>query len=240
MQKNTIPTAIIIAGILIAGAVIYTNYSEQEKPGEILSVQEAGEKAMDFINEDLLRGTATASLIEAVEENGLYKVKFSIEGRELESYITRDGKLFFPEGISLTEVEPLAQDNGQTIGNFTISGDEVCKENGKPVIYFFGSESCGFCEWEHPIMEQVAAEFEEEISFHDNMDSDADQEVFQKYSTGGIPTLVFGCKYYRVGAGSSHGEEKETEYLTALICKLTDGKPNDVCSQVQDLINEIE
>ena len=69
--------------------------------------------------------------------------------------------------------------------------------------------------------------------------SDADKDIFSRYSTGSIPTLVFGCKYYRVGAGTQAGEELETKNLTALICKLTNGQPADVCSQVQDLINEI-
>jgi len=71
------------------------------------------------------------------------------------------------------------------------------------------------------------------------MDSDEDMDVFSKYSTGGIPTLVFGCKYYRVGAGTQSGEEQETKDLTALICKLTGSQPADVCEQVQDLIQEI-
>lgn len=249
MQK-LIPTAIIIAGVLIAGAVVYTNYPEKpgetpggipgETPGEIVSPQEAAERAIDFINQNLLRGRATASLVEALEENGLYKFKFAIEGREMESYITFDGKLFFPEGIDLTEVEPMAQEQGQTIGNFSVTSDEVCKENGKPIVYFFGLEGCGYCKWEHPIIEEVAAKFGGEISFHNNMDTDADREVFQKYSTGGVPTLVLGCKYYRVGAGKSDGEELETKNLTAIICKLTGNKPADVCNQVQDLVNQIE
>lgn len=247
MRKLT-PVIILIVGILIGGAVIYTYASKcpeelPEPPSneEIFSPQEAAKKVIDFVNQNLLRGSATASLIEVLEENELlYKVRFDIEEQEIESYVTRDGKFFFPEGINLTEVKPPPKEKGQTIGNFSVSEEEICKENGKPIIYFFGSEGCGFCKWEHPVMEKVAAEFKGEISFHNNMDSGADSEVLQKYSTGGIPTLVFGCRYYRVGAGSSYGEEKETDYLTALICKLTGNKPAGVCSPIQDLIDQIE
>ena len=240
-MKNTLPIAIIIAGILIAGTIFYVNYSGTEEAiSEILSPQDAAEKAINFINQNLLGGGTAASLIEVSEEMGLYKIKFDIEGQEIESYLTRDGKLLFPDAINLIEeTEKPIEPTGTTIGNFLVSGDEICKENGKPIIYFFGSEGCGYCKWEHPIMEAVAARFEGYIAFHNNMDSDADKDVFQKYSTGGIPTLVFGCKYSRVGAGQSAGEEKEKEALTALICKLTNGQPADVCSQVQDLINEI-
>ncbi len=242
MSKN-IPIAIIIAGIVIAGAIYYVN-KPGEDVGEVLASQEVAEKAINFINENLLAGETTASLIAVSEEMGLYKIKFDIEGREIESYLTRDGKLLFPDAINMIEeieegTEEPAKSIGTTIGNFSVSNDEICKEEDKPIIYFFGSQTCPYCEWEHPIMEAVAARFQGYIAFHNNMDSDADEDVFQKYSTGGIPTLVFGCKYSRVGAGQSVGEELETKNLTALICKLTNGQPADVCSQVQDLINEI-
>ncbi len=246
MSKN-IPIAIVIAGIVIAGTIYYVN-KPGEGIGEVLSSQEAAERAINFINKNILAGETTASLIKVSEEMGLYKIKFSIEEREIESYLTRDGKLLFPDAINIAEeaeegaeegAEESAKPTGTTIGNFSVNNEEICKENDKPIIYFFGSQSCGYCEWEHPVMEAVAEKFEGYIAFHNNMDSDADKNVFQKYSTGSIPTLVFGCRYSRVGAGQSVGEELETKNLTALICKLTNGQPADICSEVQDLIDEI-
>ena len=71
------------------------------------------------------------------------------------------------------------------------------------------------------------------------MDVDTDMDVFSKYSTGGIPMLAFGCKYYRVGSGEQSGEKEESEILTALICKLTQNQPTEVCDKVQDLVNQI-
>lgn len=243
-MKKILPIAIIMAGVLIAGAIYYVNNLNSEESegviGEIISPEDAAEKAINFINQNLLSEGITASLIEVSEEMGLYKFKFNIEGREIESYLTRDGKLLFPDAINLTEeIKKPTESTGTTIGNFSVNSDEVCKENGKPIIYFFGSQGCGYCKWEHPVIETVAARFEGYIAFHNNMDSDADRDVFQKYSTGGVPTLVFGCKYSRIGAGQSAGEEKETEYLTALICKLTGNQPANVCNKIQDLINEI-
>ncbi len=241
--KNLIPLAIAIVGIFVIGAIIFVNQGGKKEETQSLSAQEiqqVAEKTVDFINKNLLGGQVTASLVNAVEEYGLIKLKIEVAGNEIDSYVSKDGKVFFPEAIDLIEIEPVAVEESSTIGNFSVSGDEVCKEESRPIVYFFGSEECSYCQWEHPIIEEVAAKFEGEIAFHNNMDSDADREIFSKYSTGGIPTLVFGCKYYRVGAGSQAGEEGETKNLTALICKLTDGKPADVCSQVQDLINQIE
>ena len=142
----------------------------------------------------------------------------------------------------------------RTIGNFKVSEDEVCREGseegeegeegeGKPIIYFFGSEGCGYCKWEHPVFLSVTSRFGDFISLHDNMGNfSADKEIFEKYNPfGGVPTLVLGCKYYRPGAGTNLGEEQEAEVLTALICNLTDGKPVEVCSdpEVEDLMSKI-
>jgi len=250
-MNKTIPIVIIIVGVLIAGVIVYTNYVKYPEcpkcpegvstEDSILSVQEAGDKIVGFIKDNVLQGQADISLIETLEESGLYKVKFKVGEEKAEWWITEDGNFIFPQAVNLAEFKPPVEETSQTIGNFSVSNDEICREDGKPIVYFFGSEGCSYCKWEHPIIEEVAAKLGDNISFHNNnMDSGADMEVFQKYSTGGVPTLVLGCKYYRVGAGTQSGEEKETEHLTALICKLTENKPADVCSSVQDLIDEIK
>lgn len=243
MKKNIIPIAIIVAGLLIAGALVYVNYQKcpgkTSIEGQILSSQEAAEKVIDFINQNVLRGKATASLTETIEENGLYKIKFVIEGQEIESYVTLDGKLLFPEAIDLSEIQEGPAEEGFTIGDFTVSDEEVCKENGKPIVYFFGSEGCPHCAWERPIIEKVAEKFKGYITFHNNTGTEDDMDVFQKYSTGGVPTLVLGCKYYRVGSGERAGEEEENRTLTALICKLTENEPKDICDEVKDLVEQI-
>jgi len=246
LTKNLLPIAIIIAGVFIAIAVIYINQGKVEKDlsENLLSSQEAAEKAISFINQNMLPEGMSASLINVVEEEGLYKFHFKIGEQEFDSYVTQSGKLLFIEGIDMEEVSreqsTTQEEQKYTIGNFIISQDEVCKENEMPIIYFFGSKSCPHCAWEHPIVEKVAKDFEGYISFHNNMDSDADGDVFSKYSTGGIPTLVFGCKYHRVGSGEGLGEEGESKALTALICKLTENQPLSVCNLVQDLINQID
>jgi len=239
-NKIIIAIAIIIAGVLIAGGVAYTKFSkcssasgESLTQGKVLPKEEIAEKTINFINETLLKGQKTASLIDIIEENKLYKIKFSIDEQEIESYVTLDGKFLFPKeaAIDLLKI--------QTIGDFSVSDDEICKEEGKPAVYFFGSKSCPHCSWEHPIIQEIAAKFEGDIVFHDNMGNQENMDIFQKYSTGGVPTLVLGCKYYRVGSGENEGEETEAKNLTALICKLTGSKPSDVCDGVKDLINQI-
>jgi thiol-disulfide isomerase/thioredoxin len=127
-----------------------------------------------------------------------------------------------------------------TIGNFSVTENEICQENGKPIVYYFGASSCPHCQWEYPIMKKVAAKFTGQISFHDNMDKqDADQEIWTKFSdinSGGyIPFIILGCKYARVGSGENTGEQVEEDNLTALICQITNNLPEAVCSSVKDL-----
>ena len=108
--KNLIPIAIIIAGILIAGAVVYVN----QKKASALSPQAAAQKAIDFINKNLLQQGTTASLVSVIEEDGLYKLKLKIGDKEYPSYVSKDGKLLFPnEGVSLEE-KPIAQEEKKT------------------------------------------------------------------------------------------------------------------------------
>lgn len=236
-NKNLIIMILLIACGILAGGLIWTQLSMVKKPeSNVISKEKAGELALAYINENLLPEGMTANLEGEVVEEGLYKLKLKIDNEEFFSYITSDGKVLFPQGINLeeevteTEGEEKAKEKGVTLGNFLVSEDEICLEDGKSIIYFFGSQGCPHCTWEHPIVEEVAGKFGDYISFHNNMDSDEDMDVFSKYSPEGyVPALVLGCKYYRVGSGETIGEEEESKVLTALICDLTENQPNDVC-----------
>ncbi len=121
-----------------------------------------------------------------------------------------------------------------TVGDFLVLDEEICTEDGKPIVYYFGSSSCPHCIWEHPVIQAVAAEFGDQISFHDLMDKQEEMEIFQKYldiNGGGIPFIVLGCKYARVGSGERAGEEAEKQALTELICELTGNQPPEACAQ---------
>jgi len=255
----------IIVGVAVGAFGFPQAQSQGFSAGSALTPEKAGVEAIDFITNYAVAPGVDVELINITEIEGanLYKIAVNISamGRSqtAESYMTKDGKLLFPNGIDIEEFKEMAeqqkreeenrtreqqqQRQNTTIGNFIVSGDEICVEDEKPIIYFFGSEGCGACKWEHPVIVNVTAKFEGFISFHDNTntDSTADEDIFAKYSDGHIPTLVLGCKYYRVGAGASMGEEQEAKVLTALICDLTGNKPRDVCTapEIVDLINEI-
>jgi len=133
--KILIAIAIVVAGVLIAGAVVFVNQQKVASP-EILSPQQAGEKAINFINENLLSGETTASLVSIVEESGVYKFRLKIEDQEYTSYVTKDGKLLFPEeGVSLESALVQAQEE-ETAG-------ETSKSD-KPDVKLFVMSYCPY------------------------------------------------------------------------------------------------
>lgn len=253
----------IIIGIAVGAFGFPQAQSQGFSAGSALTPEKAGVRAIDFITNYAVAPGVDVELINVTEVEGanLYKMVVNISSmrgtQTAESYMTKDGKLLFPSGIDIEEFEETIeqqkreeenrtreqQEQKTTIGNFVVSGDEICLEDEKPIIYFFGSDGCGHCKWEHPVIANVTSQFEDYISLHDNMNNfTADQELFDKYNPrGSVPTLVLGCKYYRVGAGANMGEEQEMKVLTALICDLTDNKPVDVCTapEIADLINKL-
>ncbi len=131
-----------------------------------------------------------------------------------------------------TEGQVAGEELEKTTGDFLVLNEEPCLENGKPIVYYFGSSGCPHCSWEYPIIKEVMAKFAGQISFHDLMDKQEEMEIFQKYidiNGGGIPFIVLGCKYARVGSGEQAGEEAEKSALTQLICELTNSQPSGVC-----------
>lgn len=103
----------VIASIL-GGAGVFLYQQKFQGPGfTTLSSDQASQKALDFINQNLLKGKTAASLVEVKEQNGLYKMKVKVGEREVESFVTKDGKIFFPEpGIDLTQ-KPSSQQSQQ-------------------------------------------------------------------------------------------------------------------------------
>lgn len=211
---------------VVLAVMIYQDKNEQN-----VSIPQASvDKAMKFINGYLLGGETSASLVKVYEEaTPYYKIDISINGTTFPSFISLDGKYIFPnEPYEISDL--FNSEINDTDGNFKeIVNAEVCSENDKPIIYFFGLSTCPHCSWEEPIIKEVVDKFGDKISYHENIDSSNDKEVFQKFSTGSYPLLVLGCKYYRLGSGENEGADKEKATLTKLICNLTQNQPEEIC-----------
>lgn len=99
---NSVTVGIIVAGLAIGLSLVYINQKKSvASVGESLTPQQAAQKAISFINENMLVDGVSASLIDAIEQNGVYQIKFKVEEEEFESYVSSDGKLLFVQGIDL-------------------------------------------------------------------------------------------------------------------------------------------
>jgi thiol-disulfide isomerase/thioredoxin len=218
-------------------------YSQDKKFGTVLKGSDIAAKGLKYINDNFDK-TKTTTLNKV--DTGLYvlyKIDYNFNGNVVPAYISADGKWFFgqgpvdmtknSDGTSTTDT-PTAPAGTVVAGNFTqVTDATVCTENGKPIVYFFGSSTCPHCTWEKPVIKAVADLFGDTISYHEKIDDfGTDQSVFAKYDvSGGVPAIVIGCKYYRVGAGENDGATTETANLIKHICDLTGNLPASVCSK---------
>ena len=113
--------------------------------------------------------------------------------------------------------------------SFKVSQNELCAEDGKPLVILFSTTTCPHCKWIKNTFDKVAKEYSEggKISaYHWEMDTgdntltpetessipDEHADMFWSYSPkGGVPTFVFGCKYYRVGNAYESQNDLEAE-----------------------------
>jgi thiol-disulfide isomerase/thioredoxin len=231
----TITTIILI--VVLIGLTLFEGYIKEMLSG-YLTPEDTAKKVVEFINKNLVQPNETVTFVSVKEFDNLYNISISYMGQTTFLYATKDGNyLFLSQPLDIKELTKPEE----VIGNFLKDKEtEICKENDKPIVYFFGSEKCPHCKWEHPIIANITEKFKGQISYHENIDTDKDNNVFLKYSSSGsIPTIVIGCKYYRIGSGETLGEEQESKVLTALICKVTGNEPSDVCSTVEDLISQV-
>jgi len=118
--------------IVLLGISIFTNGFST---GSGLSKDEAAAKTLDFVNTNLLQGQ-TATIKSVTEEKGVYNLKLSVTGQEVDSYITKDGVLFFPQVINMEEGIPQPPAQPQT-------PPEVTKSD-KPEVELFVMSHCPY------------------------------------------------------------------------------------------------
>lgn len=129
--------ALIIAAFLIG-------YGKMSKGGTLFGIfgnqkaEETVQEAIDFLSENMLDG-AEAILVSLSEESGVYKFKMKIDAEEFNSYLTKDGKILFPSGISLVEPEESAA--GAEGEKMTCEDINKTKE---PVLEAFVVSKCPF------------------------------------------------------------------------------------------------
>lgn len=91
---------IFVAGIFLGLTGFYLFQNQKS-----LSLDEASKIAIDFVNKAIQKqdSNLTASLLDATEESGVYKVHLKIGDKEYDYFISKDGKYLFSIAFNLEE-----------------------------------------------------------------------------------------------------------------------------------------
>ena len=122
----------IVFGLLFIASIFTGNF------GLALNSNAVAENAINYINTVLLQGQATAKLVSMKSENGLYNLKIDINGKEITTYLSKDGSLLFPSVINIKEeVQPTQQTEKK------VTCDNI-KKTDKPIMDAFIVSNCPY------------------------------------------------------------------------------------------------
>lgn len=149
LTKYSTPIAIVLAGLIVAGAIVFVDLRKEKETSlsqEKTLAQQIGEKALDYVNKNILRGGMKASLIEAVEdkEMRLVKMKLKIGEDEFDSYATLDGKYLFPQVFNMEEEKEEGTKVSKTPSTPEGKSCEELKKTDKPLLEAFVVSKCPF------------------------------------------------------------------------------------------------
>ncbi|MBU4512356.1 hypothetical protein KKD19_03930 [Patescibacteria group bacterium] len=132
-MKKAVILSLVLLAVLTGCSLSKTSIS--------LSPEEVKTKAEKFINENLMQPGTTAAVQEVTEEGGLYKLAINLgNGQIIDSFMTKDGKKFFPQVMDIEEIEGK---NQAQEGGDTVQPADVVKSD-KPKIELFVMSHCPY------------------------------------------------------------------------------------------------
>ncbi len=162
MQKRIIFGAAAL--VLVIAVVLGISFSKKGS----LKPEEARSKVESFVNTYLMQPGSEAIVSSVTESYGMYKMKINIgDGQSVDSYVSKDGKLFFPQALDMEEVSGEATGEGSTQ---TPVAQDIPK-NDKPSVELFVMTHCPYgTQMEKgilPAIETLGNKVDFEIKFND-------------------------------------------------------------------------
>ena len=163
-----------------------------DKEKELLDIEKMTSKVEEFINKNLISNSNDKITIkESSEESGLYKIVITTStGQDVETYITKDGKLFFDRTINIEEITK----EHEAANNETPPDQEVTKSD-KPVVELFVMSHCPYgTQIEKgilPVLETLGDKIDFELKFCDyamHKEKELDEQLRQYCINSEEPT----------------------------------------------------
>ncbi|MFA7087942.1 MAG: hypothetical protein WC146_01225 [Patescibacteria group bacterium] len=180
--RVTLPIILVIV-LAIIGIFLFKNSDKT------LTEEEATLKAETFINEFLMASGNKATIKDITTEYGLYKLKLDVISDVVESYISKDGKLFFPQALDIDEINA-------TKGDSAVQGGEdrsveVSVKKDKPTVELFVMSYCPYGTQVQkgilPVLETLGNKIDFELKFcnyimhgEEEIDENLNQYCIQK------------------------------------------------------------
>ncbi len=112
--------------------------------GGAVSADEAGEKAVGFINTFMTDGNVAVDLKDVSEESSMYMVNFEVQGQTYPSYVSKDGKFLFLQVIDMDKASQEAESGGApSQAQAPAQASEVPKSE-KPEVELFVMSHCPY------------------------------------------------------------------------------------------------
>jgi hypothetical protein len=167
-----------------------------------VSAEDAAEKAMEYINTNLVQQGTPATLNSVKEDKGIYVINITVQGRDYASFVTKDAELLFVGGYDMTQkIEPVEKPTEEQPAATMAKSD-------KPVIELFVMSHCPYgTQAEKGIIPAVKA-LGDKIDF---------KIRFVYYAMHGEKEVKEELQQYCIR------EEQNAKYLDYLECFLTEG-----------------
>lgn len=123
------------------GRLDVSNFSNLFSQKKTLTQEEAKNKAVDFIKNNLIQPGTDVAVKSVSEENGLYKITIGVNKQDIDTYITKDGEKFFPQAMDT------AQKDKKAANADTKKADTPVKDLPKsdiPTVKLFVMSYCPF------------------------------------------------------------------------------------------------
>lgn len=215
--SSKITPIVLVVALIIIG---FISFSPSMKKS--VSKEKASTIAEEFINEYLMEPGSKASIVSVSEEYGLYKIEVDITSSVVDSYLSKDGKLFFPQALNIEEINaeeaPVANEASAPVA-------EVTNKNDKPVIELFVMSHCPYgTQMEKGILPVIEA-------LGDSVDF---QVKFNSYAMHGEVELIEQMNQHCIMT------EQEDLYLDYLTCFLVAGDSSSCLASTKIDVKKME
>ena len=173
LNKNLIFIGILVLVLIVTGFLLFGGEKIESitsflNPG--VSNEAIAKKAVDYLNSNILQDARKANLLGFSQESGVIKINIKIGDNSYNSYVTKDGKIIFPEGIIVDLKSENSLNNQNNTGDKNlenirpISQDDHIRGNidAQVAIVEYSDLECPFCKQFHVTLKQIFSEYSNE------------------------------------------------------------------------------